>query len=133
VLAPNDEEMVMDHKVERVKTKAHEIWEREGRPAGRHDEHWRQAEAELEAEAEAEADGDGEKSGNGSGPNEGEGSQTGAADYNRGARRFAASGQVEPKAREAADAVSGAEGKALRQAEKAGKSRSRGEDPDVKR
>jgi len=113
----------MDHKVERVKAKAHEIWEREGKPEGRHDEHWRQAEAEVDAEA-----GDDD-----SGPNEGEGSQTGAANYNRGARRFAESGQVEPKAREAADAVSGAEGKTLREAEKAGKSRARGEDPDVKR
>ncbi len=111
----------MDHKVERVKTKAHEIWEREGRPDGRHDEHWRQAEAEVDAES------------GGSGPNEGEGSQTGAAAYNKGTRKFAESGQVEKKAREAADAVSGAEGKTLREAETAGKSRSRGEDPDVKR
>lgn len=119
----------MDHKVERVKTKAHEIWEREGRPHGRDHEHWRQAEAEVEAE------GGGEKPGSaaGSGPNEGEGSQTGAADYNRSTRKFAESGQVESKAREAADAVSGAEGKTLREAEKVGRSRSRGEDPEVKR
>ncbi len=119
----------MDHKVERVKAKAHEIWEREGRPEGRSEEHWRRAEAEVDAEAGGGQKGEGAASSR----NEGEGSQTGAADYNRDTRRFAESGQVEPKAREAADAVSGAEGKSLRDAEKAGKSRSRGEDPNVKR
>jgi hypothetical protein len=30
-----------------VKARAYEIWEREGRPEGRHDEHWRQAQQEL--------------------------------------------------------------------------------------
>jgi hypothetical protein len=37
-----------DHK---VRARAYDIWEREGRPAGRHDEHWRQAEQELADEA----------------------------------------------------------------------------------
>ena len=35
---------------ERVKARAHEIWEREGRPHGRHLAHWQQAEAEIAGE-----------------------------------------------------------------------------------
>lgn len=34
----------------RVRQRAHEIWERDGRPQGRDREHWAQAEAELRAE-----------------------------------------------------------------------------------
>lgn len=33
-----------------VRARAYEIWEREGRPEGRHAEHWRQAEQELAGE-----------------------------------------------------------------------------------
>ena len=32
---------------ERIRRRAYEIWEREGRPNGRDQEHWREAEAEL--------------------------------------------------------------------------------------
>ena len=35
---------------ERIRQRAHEIWEEEGRPEGRHAEHWAQASRELEAE-----------------------------------------------------------------------------------
>ncbi|MCG5241441.1 DUF2934 domain-containing protein [Azospirillum doebereinerae] len=35
---------------DRISRRAHEIWEREGHPHGRHDEHWAQAEAEIRAE-----------------------------------------------------------------------------------
>ena len=35
---------------ERIRQRAHEIWEREGRPEGRHEEHWAQAHREIEAE-----------------------------------------------------------------------------------
>jgi hypothetical protein len=35
---------------ERVRRRAHEIWEREGRPEGRHDQHWQQAKDELAVE-----------------------------------------------------------------------------------
>jgi hypothetical protein len=38
-----------DHK---VRARAYDIWEREGRPEGRHDEHWRQAQQELAGEAD---------------------------------------------------------------------------------
>ncbi|TIY01229.1 MAG: DUF2934 domain-containing protein [Mesorhizobium sp.] len=40
---------------ERIRRRAHEIWEREGRPEGREREHWDQAVQEIEAEdSEAE-------------------------------------------------------------------------------
>ena len=32
--------------IERIKARAYQIWEEHGRPEGRHDEHWRQAEEE---------------------------------------------------------------------------------------
>ena len=37
---------------DRIQRRAHEIWEREGRPEGRHEEHWAQARREIEAEEE---------------------------------------------------------------------------------
>ncbi|HYD68872.1 DUF2934 domain-containing protein [Azospirillum sp.] len=40
---------------ERIRRRAHEIWEREGCPEGRQDAHWEQARRELEAEEEAAA------------------------------------------------------------------------------
>jgi hypothetical protein len=39
-----------DPAVERVRTRAYAIWEREGRPHGRHHEHWHQAESEIASE-----------------------------------------------------------------------------------
>ena len=48
----------MDSREERIKRRAYEIWEREGRPTGREQEHWDQAVQEIEAEgpeAEREA------------------------------------------------------------------------------
>lgn len=32
---------------DRIRERAHEIWQEEGRPEGRADEHWRRAEGEL--------------------------------------------------------------------------------------
>ena len=40
----------MTDRNERIQRRAHDIWEREGRPHGRHDEHWSLAEAEIRAE-----------------------------------------------------------------------------------
>ncbi|WP_214475574.1 DUF2934 domain-containing protein [Mesorhizobium sp. dw_380] len=40
----------MDTREERIKRRAYEIWEREGRPTGREQEHWDQAVQEIEAE-----------------------------------------------------------------------------------
>jgi hypothetical protein len=46
----------MDRDEERlIRERAYEIWEREGRPAGRSEEHWRQAAAEIAAAAETPA------------------------------------------------------------------------------
>lgn len=33
--------------MEAIKRRAHQLWEEEGRPHGRHEHHWQQAEAEL--------------------------------------------------------------------------------------
>ncbi|RVJ40003.1 DUF2934 domain-containing protein [Sinorhizobium meliloti] len=35
---------------DRIRARAYEIWEREGRPDGGHERHWHQAEKELEEE-----------------------------------------------------------------------------------
>ncbi len=40
---------------DRIRRRAHAIWEREGRPEGRHQEHWEQARREIEAEEGAAA------------------------------------------------------------------------------
>jgi len=42
-----------ENRDERIRRRAHEIWEREGRPEGRHDEHWSQAAAEIDSEGRA--------------------------------------------------------------------------------
>jgi hypothetical protein len=68
----------------------------------------------------------------GSQANEGEGNRTAAREYNKGVQDFMKTGQVEKKAREAADALDGPEATRLRQAEEAGKEHSHGEDPALK-
>jgi phosphotransferase system glucose/maltose/N-acetylglucosamine-specific IIC component len=56
----------MDHDhQERIKQRAHEIWESEGRPEGRDADHWSQAEQELNSQT-------------------GEGDQTGGGDQSSG-------------------------------------------------
>jgi hypothetical protein len=65
--------------------------------------------------------------------NEGEGNRTAARRYNKAQQDFVRSGKVEEKAREAAQAVDGPEGKALREAELIGKRHAAEEDPEVKR
>ena len=67
------------------------------------------------------------------GANEGEGSQTGARQYNEATRDFVKSGKVKQAAEDAARAVDGPEGKALRDAEAEGKSHSHGEDPALRK
>ena len=69
----------------------------------------------------------------GSQANEGEGNRTAARAYNKGVRDFKKTGQVEKKAREAADALDGPEATELHQAEEAGKAHSHGEDPALKK
>ena len=39
-----------DGRHDRIRQRAHEIWEQEGRPEGAHERHWRQAENEVVAQ-----------------------------------------------------------------------------------
>ncbi|TGQ34663.1 MULTISPECIES: DUF2934 domain-containing protein [unclassified Mesorhizobium] len=40
-----------DDRQERIRQRAHAIWERAGRPEGSHQQHWDQATAEIDSEA----------------------------------------------------------------------------------
>ena len=105
---------------EKIRKRAYELWEREGRPHLRDHDHWLRAEAELEA----------------AGPqgNEGEGSVTAALAYDHSQTEFAAEkGEVKRKAKAAKKALDGPEGPELRKAEAAGKARSKGEDPALRK
>jgi hypothetical protein len=62
--------------------------------------------------------------------NEGEGSRSGAKAYDDGVKRFVESGRVKQQAEKARDAREGAERTALERAEAAGRSHSKGEDPE---
>jgi len=46
--------MMTKEREDQIRRRAHEIWEREGRQHGQHDQHWEQARAELEREAEGD-------------------------------------------------------------------------------
>ncbi|MBV9858718.1 MAG: hypothetical protein JO038_01230 [Alphaproteobacteria bacterium] len=65
--------------------------------------------------------------------NEGEGNKTAARQYNEAQHRFAESGKVEEKAREAEKALGGPEAGELKRAEAVGKRHAAGEDPALKR
>jgi Protein of unknown function (DUF2934) len=123
-------EMEMDEDTERVRSKAYEIWEHEGKPDGRALEHWLEAERQVLGQT---GDGDQQDS-KGSGPsaNEGEGNRTAARQYNEAQQRFVRSGKVEKKAREAQKAIEGEEGKELREAETVGRQRVAEKDPEGK-
>jgi hypothetical protein len=41
--------MSMEHE-SRIRERAQALWEQEGRPEGRHDEHWRRASQEIDEE-----------------------------------------------------------------------------------
>jgi hypothetical protein len=64
--------------------------------------------------------------------NEGEGNKTAARAYNEAQRRFAESGKVDEKAREAEQALH-SDKQELERAEAIGKRHAHGEDPAVKR
>src|SRR5215469_7407622 len=104
---------------ERIRRRAYEIWEREGRPESRDQDHWLKAEAELAA----------------AGPqgNEGEGSRTAALAYDHSQTEFAEQADVTGLAEAAAAALDGPEGAELREAEAAGLAHSKGEDPELNR
>jgi len=65
--------------------------------------------------------------------NEGEGNKTAARHYNEDQHRFAQSGAVDQKAKEAERAIDSGEGKELQHAEEVGKSHAKGEDPALKK
>jgi len=104
---------------EKVRKRAYELWEQEGRPHLRDHDHWLRAEAELAA----------------AGPqgNEGEGSRTAALAYDHSQTEFAQKGDVKRKAKAAKKALDGPAGAELRKAEAAGKARSKGEDPALRK
>ena len=66
----------MKHRHEEIAARAYKIWEREGRPANKADEHWLRAERELCGERSAPASGYGEMSGPGESEVSVAGSQT---------------------------------------------------------
>ena len=39
-----------DDRQERIRNRAHQIWQEEGQPAGHHDRHWHQAAADIDRE-----------------------------------------------------------------------------------
>jgi len=69
-----------DPKQDRIKARAHEIWENEGHAHGHHERHWEQASREIETEGEIAPEGpaqsglDGDLSGFGDGESAGGGS-----------------------------------------------------------
>jgi len=63
---------------------------------------------------------------------EGEGSYSGTKDYNERTKRFIESGKVEEAARDA-EPKSEEEKRALEEAERIGKARSKGEDPQLRK
>jgi Protein of unknown function (DUF2934) len=100
---------------EAIRRRAYEIWERNGRPEGRDDEHWREAEAELAAAGDQ--------------GNEGEGNKTAALVFDKAQAEFAQSGNPEKLGEAARQALEGSEGADLTAAEEQARSRSHGEDP----
>ncbi len=101
-----------DDRHSRISKEAYKIWEKEGQPHGRHDEHWAEAERQ---------------------DNEGEGNRTAARAYNSKAKEFAEKGPVEKAAKKAKADLSGPEGESLKKAEAKGRSKARGEDPQISR
>jgi hypothetical protein len=121
--------MEMSEETERVRSKAYEIWEREGKQDGRALDHWLKAERQMLGQT---GDGD-QQDRKGSSPNEGEGNRTAARQNNEAQQRFVGSAKVEKKARKAQKAIDGEEGKVLRQAELVGKRRTAEKYPQEKR
>ncbi|ESY63311.1 MULTISPECIES: DUF2934 domain-containing protein [Mesorhizobium] len=50
-VGPHGDNMTMaDDRQERIRNRAHQIWQQEGQPAGQHERHWHQAAADVDAE-----------------------------------------------------------------------------------
>lgn len=92
----------MDHDhQERIKQRAHEIWESEGRPEGRDADHWSQAEQELNSQTgEGDQTGGGDQSSGvqpGGGQEGGSGQESGSGQAGKSTRK----NQSQPGAAEA--------------------------------
>ncbi|MFZ0660615.1 MAG: DUF2934 domain-containing protein [Candidatus Binataceae bacterium] len=98
----------MDNRIRRIRERAYQIWESKGRPEGRQDEDWYEAESQFDLNE----------------PHDEAGLEA-AHEYEREERKFEQSGQVARKAEEARRAIDGPEGEILRRAEQAGKDRAR--------
>jgi hypothetical protein len=115
----------MNDKAKRIHEHAYRIWEKEGRPEGRHEEHWFQAEREI-----------GQQDSENYEPTEAGSDPHGihaAEDYNRHVQNTVHSGKVEQAANDAKKAVEGPERESLRRAEEAGKRASKGNEAAGKR
>ncbi|MGC1676137.1 MAG: DUF2934 domain-containing protein [Candidatus Binataceae bacterium] len=96
----------MDDRNRHIRERAYEIWESKGRPEGRQDEDWYEAESQIGSNE----------------PKEEAGIEA-AHKYEREERKFEQSGQVARKAEEARRAIDGPEAEMLKRAEQAGKDR----------
>jgi len=103
-----------DERIDQLRIRAYQIWERKGRPQGRDLEHWLEAERELEADDDRSHRAQKEEAG-----------LEAARAYNRDVQEFGRHENVEAKAQEAKHAIEDAEASELERAEAIGKSRSR--------
>jgi hypothetical protein len=117
----------MSDKIQRIHEHAYHLWEKEGRPNGRHLEHWTQAESEV-GEHEDFANNH-QVNSNGSDPH----GIHAAEEYNHNVQETVQSGKSDAAAKEAKRAVEGPERESLKRAEETGKRASKGDDAAGKR
>lgn len=117
----------MSDRIQRIHEHAYHLWEREGRPEGRHLEHWSQAEQEIN-EQEDFANGHQVNSA-GSDPH----GIHAAEKYNHDVQEMIRSAKSEEAAYAAKRAVEGPERESLKAAEEAGKRASKGNEAPGKR
>ena len=110
ILTRTEEPAMSNDFIHKVRERAYQIWEHEGCPEGRENEHWHRAEQELADEDAA-----------GSSPDAG--GQAAAHEYDHNAGKSGKTGQGEAQARAARKSVEGPQGEDLKRAEGAGISR----------
>ena len=115
----------MSEKSKRIHEHAYHIWEKEGRPEGRHEDHWLEAEREI-----GRQDSENYKPSDASSDPHG---IHAAEEYNRNVQNTVHSGKVEQAANEAKKAVESSERDSLKRAEEAGKRASKGNEAAGKR
>lgn len=115
-IVDNVAEIIMeDHKIQQLRNRAYQIWEREGCPHARDLEHWLEAERELGDDDDRSHRAKKEEAG-----------LQAARVYDRDVQEFGRHANVDAKAQEAKHALEGAEAAELKRAEAIGKSRGRG-------